>query len=206
VAVVHNDTEYGIGLRDEISRALAERGAEVALAIQVAEGQESYENEVRQIEQAGPDAIFYAGYEIEAPYLRFDTVQSGIDVPFLASDGAFLSATIDDAEGTAEGMYVSGFAPSPQQAVDVEWVRRYQEVEYRNPDTYSINGYTALQVLAQGVQEAGTLDAGRVSDAIRALTLETPMGELAYQPNGDLSEAMVYIFQVRAGAFEQVYP
>jgi branched-chain amino acid transport system substrate-binding protein len=103
-------------------------------------------------------------------------------------------------------MYVSGFAPSPQQAVGAEWIRKYQEVEYRNPDTYSINGYTALQVLAQGVKEAGTLDAGRVSDAIRALTFETPMGELAYQPNGDLSGATVYIFQVRAGAFEQVYP
>jgi branched-chain amino acid transport system substrate-binding protein len=172
----------------------------------VGEGQESYGQEIAQIQQANPDAIFYAGYEIEAPYLRFESVTAGIDVPFLASDGAFLSATIDDAEGTAEGMYVSGFAPSPKQAVSEEWIKRYQNVEYRNPDTYSINGYAALQVLAEGVKQAGTLEADKVSDAIRALTIETPMGELAYQPNGDLREATIFIFQVRAGAFEQVYP
>jgi branched-chain amino acid transport system substrate-binding protein len=206
VAVVHNDTEYGVGLRDEMARALAEQGAEMAVSIQVAEGQESYDQEISQIEQAGPDAIFYAGYEIEAPYLRFELVQRRVDVPFLASDGAFLSATIDEAEGTAEGMYVSGFAPSPGQAVDDEWIRRYQQVEYRNPDTYSVNGYAALQVLAKGVEEAGTLEASEVADAIRSLSIETPVGELAYQPNGDLQEATVFVFQVRGGAFEQVYP
>jgi branched-chain amino acid transport system substrate-binding protein len=206
VAVVHNDTAYGLGLRDEMARALAEQGAQVAATLQVGEGQESYAQEIQQVQQVAPDAIFYAGYEIEAPYLRYEVVQAGIDVPFVASDGAFLSATIDEAEGTAEGMYVSGFAPSPEQAVGDEWIKRYQQVEYRNPDTYSVNGYAALQVLAGGVNEAGTFDAAQVGDAIRALAIDTSMGTLAYQPNGDLREATVYIFEVREGAFEQVFP
>ena len=206
IALVHNDTEYGVGLRDQMSHELAGLGAEVAITIQVTEGQETYSKELVAIRQSNADAIFYAGYEIEAPYLRFDVVQAGIDVPFLASDGAFLSATIDEAEGTAEGMYVSGFAPSPKQAVGEDWVRQYQEVEFRNPDTYSINGYAALQVLAEGVKKANTLASDQVSDAIRALTIKTPMGEFSYQPNGDLREAPVYIFQVRASSFEQVYP
>ena len=206
IAVVHNDTEYGIGLRDEMVRALNARGAEVTIIIQVAEGQEAYDQEIAQIQQSAPEAIFYAGYEIEAPFLRFAAVQAGLDVPFLASDGAFLSATIDDAEGTAEGMYVSGFAPSPAQAVDQEWITQYQNIEYRNPDTYSINGYTALEVLAEGAQKANSLDSTKIGDAIRTLDIKTPMGTLAYQSNGDLKEATVYIFQVREGAFHQVHP
>jgi branched-chain amino acid transport system substrate-binding protein len=189
-----------------MSRALAERGAETALSLQVVEGQESYDDEIPQIQQAAPDAIFYAGYEIEAPYLRYAAVQAGLNVPFIASDGAFLSATIDEAEGTAEGMYVSGFAPSPAQAVEADWIRQYQEVEYRNPDTYSINGYSALQVLAHAVRQANSIDAAQVSDAIRAATVETPIGSLAYEDNGDLRDAALYIFQVRDGAFVQVYP
>jgi len=206
VAVVHNDSAYGIGLRDQMTRALSERGAETAIALQVTEGQESYDDEIPQIQEANPDALFYAGYEIEAPYLRYAAVQAGIEAPFIASDGAFLSATIDEAEGTAEGMYVSGFAPSPVQAVEADWIRQYQEVEYRNPDTYSINGYAALQVLAHGVRQANSIDAAQVSEAIRAATVETPIGELAYSDNGDLREAELFIFQIRSGAFEQVYP
>jgi branched-chain amino acid transport system substrate-binding protein len=206
IAVVHNDTEYGIGLREQMARALGELGAEVAVSIQVTEGQESYNQEVSQIQAANPDAIFYAGYEIEAPYLRYAVVQAGLNMPFLASDGAFLAETIDAAEGTAEGMYVSGFAPSPKQAVDTDWIKQYQEVEYRNPDTYSINGYSALQVLSEGAKKAGSFDAAAVSEAIRSLTIETPMGALSYAANGDLQAATMYIFQVKSNAFEQIFP
>ncbi len=206
VAIIHNETEYGVGLRDQMAQALGQLGVEVATTMQVAEGQDAYEPEVQRLQQAVPDAVFYAGYEIEAPFLRRAVVEAGLDVPFLASDGAFLSATIDDAEGTADGMYVSGFAPSPEQAVGEDWIRRYQEVEYRNPDTYSINGYSALRVLAEGVREAGSFDAGAVSEAIRSIAVDTPMGELAFQANGDLQDATVYIFQVQDGGFVQVFP
>ncbi len=206
IAVLHNDTEYGIGLAQSTVVALQALGAEVVVTLQVAEGQDDYTAELPKIQQANPDAIFYAGYEIEAPFLRFAVVQAGVNVPLLASDGAFLAATIDDAEGAAEGMYVSGFAPSPKTAVDAAWIRGYQEVEYRNPDTYSINGYSALQVLAEGVKKANSFDAAAVSNAIKGLSVGTPMGQLAFESNGDVREATVYIFQVQNGAFEQVYP
>jgi branched-chain amino acid transport system substrate-binding protein len=206
VVLVHNDTAYGVGLRDAMTQALSKLGAEVTATIQVAEGQESYEREVAQVQQANPDAIFYAGYEIEAPYLRYAVVQAGIKAHFLASDGAFLAATIDESDGTAEGMYVSGFAPSPEQAVDKAWIDAYRQVEARNPDTYSINGYSALEVLADGAIKASSFDASRVSEAIRTLTIKTPMGQLAFESNGDVRGATIYIFQVKNDSFVQVFP
>ena len=83
------------------------------MQIEVEEGQGSYTEEVKQVRQANPEAVFYAGYEIEAPYLRYELVEAGLDMPMLGSDGVFLAASIDEAAGTAEGMYVSAFAPSP---------------------------------------------------------------------------------------------
>ena len=56
----------------------------------------------------------------------------------LASDGAFLAATIDESNGTAEGMYVGAFALSPRNVAAAEWFEAYQAVEYRNPDTYVV--------------------------------------------------------------------
>jgi branched-chain amino acid transport system substrate-binding protein len=130
-----------------------------------------------------------------------------VNVPFLASDGAFLAATIDEAGSAAEGMYVSAFGPRPKAAVDDTWIREYQAVEYRNPDTYSINGYSALQVIAEGVSKAGSLDASQVAGAIRSLDeIETPMGALSYTTNGDLKEQKIYIFQVQQADWVQVYP
>ena len=204
VAVVFNDTEYGQGLADLLTRELEQRGGDPVVQIEVAEGQSRYEREVAQIQAASPDAVFYAGYEIEAPYLRAALVEAGVTVPMLASDGAFLGATIDEAGGAAEGLYVSAFAPSPRNVADERWVEAYQAVEYRNPDTYSVNGYVALEVLAEGVRKADSLEAVAIAEALRQNTLATLLDEFRYQSNGDLIDPQIWIYQVVDEEFRQV--
>lgn len=204
VAVVHNDTDYGKGLAASLSKELAKQGAAIAITIQVKEGQSSYPNEVKQIQATAPDAVFYAGYEIETPYLRAQLVDAGVKAPMLASDGAFLSPTIDESDGKAEGMYVSAFAPSPHNVADAQWFEAYQAVEYRNPDTYSVNGYVAMQVLADGVTKANKLDATAIAQALHNNALNTLLNALSYETNGDLVNPKIWIYQVKNGEFQQV--
>ena len=204
VAVVHNDTEYGRGLAAQLAQELTARGATIALQLEVNEGQGRYEEEVAQLRAATPDAIFYAGYEIEAPYLRAALVEAGITVPMMASDGAFLAATIDEANGTAEGMYVSAFTPSPKTVASPQWVEAYQAVEYRNPDTYSVNGYVAMQALAAGIRQANSFGQAAVGAALRANTVDTLLDQLTFEADGDVADAQIWIFQVRDGEFVQV--
>jgi branched-chain amino acid transport system substrate-binding protein len=207
IAVVHNDDPYGQGLGQLIADDLRSMGAEVVVNLQVAVEQSTFPTEIPQILAANPDAVFYAGYEVETPYLRLELVDAGLTVPFLASDGAFLAATIDEAGTAAEGMYVSAFGPRPQAVVDEAWIKAYQAVEYRNPDTYSINGYSALEVLAEGAKKADTFDSTQVADAIRGLSsIKTPMGDLSYNADGDLKDQKIYIFQVQDSDWMQVYP
>jgi len=206
VIVAHNDTDYGKGLRDQMRRALQALGAQVVAEIQVQEGQATYAEEVKRIQAAQADAIFYAGYEIECPYLRYELQQAQVTLPFLASDGCFLAATIDNSNGAAEGMYVSAFAPSPKAVADPQWIKDYQEIEARNPDTYSINGYLAMMVLAEAVKQAGVLDPPKIGDALRALTYNSLIGPIRYEVNGDVRDPKVFIFQVRGGEFVQVFP
>ncbi|MEE8163006.1 MAG: branched-chain amino acid ABC transporter substrate-binding protein [Anaerolineae bacterium] len=206
VAVVYNDDPYGQGLGALIADNLRDLGAQVPLELQVAVEQSSFAGQVKRIAEVNPDAVFYGGYEVEAPYLRAELVEAGITVPFLASDGAFLSATIDESGGAAEGIYVSAFAPSPGAVVDKQWIKEYQEVDYRNPDTYSINGHSAMHVLAEGVKRAKSFDATKVAQAIRQLDFDTLVGHISYDQRGDLKEQNIYIFQVQDSAFVQIYP
>ena len=207
VAVLYNDDAYGIDLGRRVADEITRLGGTVPLSVQVAVEQNRFTDEVARIRSAGVDAIYYAGYEVECPYLRADLRDAGLDgLTFMASDGCFLAATIDNADGAAEGMYVSGFAPSPKTAVDEAWVQAYQAVEYRNPDTYSVNGYSAMQVLAEGIKRANVLNGQQVNSAIRGLDVKTPLGEVQFQENGDLRAAQIYIFQVKDGQFVQVAP
>ncbi len=204
IAVIYNNTEYGKGLAASLIQELTARGAQAVVQLEVEEGQGSYTEEVKQVQEANPDAVFYAGYEIEAPYLRYELIEAGLDMPMLGSDGVFLAASIDEAAGSAEGMYVSAFAPSPRYVADEQWFEAYQVVEYRNPDTYSVNGYVAMQVLAAGIQHANTLDSDEIADALRREQLETMLGELSYESNGNLSSPKIWVYQVVNQEFEQV--
>jgi branched-chain amino acid transport system substrate-binding protein len=206
VAVLHNDDPYGIGLAQAVADNLRALGSEVVTQIQVAVEQSDYQKEVPQVVQAGPDAVFYAGYEVECPYLRYALTKAGVNVPFLASDGCFLSATIDESNETAEGMYVSAFGPSPKSVAGDQWIKAYQDVEYRNPDTYSLNGYAAMEVLLDGAEKANSLDGQAVTNAIRGLDFDSLLGHVSYDASGDLKSPTIYIFQVQGGEFVQVFP
>ena len=185
---------------------LTQLGAEVVLMQQVKEGQDRYNSEVAKVKQFNPDAVFYAGYEIEAPYLPAALVKAGVSATMLASDGAFLSATIDEAVGAAEGMYVSSFAPSPATVADSQWIKEYQAIDYRNPDTYSINGYSALMLLAEGAKKANSLESGKIESSLRSGSINSLLGQLNYDDKGDLTKPTVYVFQVKDNAFVQVSP
>ncbi len=219
VAVLHNDEQYGIDLAAETERQLNAMGARVTMNRQIPIGPPDlagepdtghavyYPDEVKAIADSGADAVFYAGYEIECPYLRYDLQQVGLgDLPFLASDGCFLAATIDQALGAAEGMYVTAFAPSPKAVGDPSWIAGYQAVEYRNPDTYSTGGYVAMQVLAEGARKANSFAGSAVADAIRKLNMDTLIGTVQYQDNGDLVAPNMYVYVVKDGEFVQTYP
>jgi branched-chain amino acid transport system substrate-binding protein len=207
VAVLYNDDPYGIDLGQRTADALEALDAEVVLTQQVQVEQDQFGAEVDAVRAAGAEGIFYAGYEVECPYLRDDLRDAGLDnLPFLASDGCFLSATIDESDGAAEGMYVIGFAPEPEAVAGEAWIKAYQEVEYRNPDTYSVNGYTAMEVLVEGAQRAESVNGPDVAEAIRQLSFESLIGPVSYADNGDLTEQRLYIFRVQDGAFTQVEP
>ena len=101
-------------------------------------------------------------------------------------------------------MYVSAFAPSPENAADPQWIEAYQAVEYRNPDTYSVNGYVAMQVLAEGVKAADSLEADSIARALRDNPISTVLGEMRFDEKGDLANPQIWIYRVENSEFRQV--
>ena len=206
IVVVHADNEYGNGLRDQITNAFKAINVTPVATVKIPEAQTTYAKFIPTIKAANPDVVFLAGYETEGMVLVPEMKDAGISAKFICSDGCFNSTYMDEAAPASEGTYVGAITPDPKLVGDQKWWSDYQKVEARNPDTYSVPGYAAMAVLAEGVKKANTFDSTKVSDAIRALDLKTIAGQVAYDGNGDLKEQRVFVFQVKDGAFNQVYP
>jgi len=90
------------------------------------------------------------------------------------------SATVEDA------LFLPS-SPHPFRSVaDDRWFEAYQAVEFRNPDTYSVNGYVAMQVLGQAAQTANTFDRAAVAAALPEKSLPEhpgpPPGHFPHRP------------------------
>lgn len=206
VVVVHADNDYGKGLRDGITTALKGLGVTPVADVKIPEGADSYAQFIPTIKNAQPDVVFLAGYETEGYVLLPELRDAGVNAKFICSDGCFNSTYVDEAEPASEGTFVGAITPDPKIVADAQWWQDYQKVESRNPDTYSVPGYAAMAVLAEGVKKANTFDATRVSDAIRQLDFNSLIGHVAYDSGGDLKTQSVYVFQVKDGSFSQVFP
>ena len=204
VAIVHNDTEYGRELAAGLIDTLQELGAATAIQLELEAGQGDVAQLLRPIRDSAADAVFFAGDATEAASLRAGLMEAGVRLPMLASDGAFLATTIDEALGAAKGMYVSAFAPSPQVAADANWIKAYRSLESREPGPYSINGYAAMQALAAGVRAANSFQGAEIAQAMRALEVETLLGPLRFSANGDPVDPQVWIYRVEGDEFRQV--
>ena len=204
IVVVHANNEYGRGLRDQMRSALKTLSLEPLAVIEIPEAATSQSKAVVQIKELQPDAVFLAGYETEGYVLLPELREAGITVPFMASDGCFLYEFIDGSGPAAEGAYVSGITPDPKVVADKKWWVDYQQIETRNPGTYSVAGYSAMDVIAAGVRQANSFDAKLVEKALRSLKLQTLVGSVQFDSSGDLEEQKVYVFQVKDGEFVQL--
>jgi len=204
IVVVYAENEYGVGLKEEMVKALKSLGRPPVEVIGIQEAADTHAPVIPRIKAANPDAIFLAGYETEGYVLLPELREAGIQATFMASDGCFLYEFIDGSGRWAEGVYVSAITPDPKVVANKEWWNAYQKLESRNPGTYSVAGYSAMAVLAEGAKRAKSLAASAISNALRSGELSSLVGPVAYDDKGDLKQQRVYIFQVRNGEFVQV--
>jgi len=206
IAVVYANNGYGRGLRDQMRQALQAQGLSPAAEIEITEAAPTQKPAVDQIMALNPDAVFLAGYETEGYVILPELREAGFKAPFLASDGCFLYEFVDGSGPAAEGAYVSGITPDSRVVADDKWWKEYQDLEARNPGTYSAAGYAAMAVLAQGVAKAKSLEGPKIAEALHELNYNSLIGPIAYDDKGDLKQQPIYIFQVRSGEFVQIKP
>ena len=206
IVVIYAENDYGQGLKAQVVKALEGLGRPPVEVIGIQEAASTYAPIIPRVKAANPDAIFLAGYETEGYVLLPELREAGIQSNFLAGDGCFLYDFIDGSGPYAEGAYVSGITPDPKVVANRAWWNSYQQLETRNPGTYSIAGYSAMTVLAEGAKRANSLEATAIEQALRSNQLTSLIGSVAYDDRGDLKEQRVYVFQVKNGDFLQVKP
>ncbi|MHB1133739.1 MAG: branched-chain amino acid ABC transporter substrate-binding protein [Chloroflexota bacterium] len=202
IALMRTDNDYAEGLAREFKAG----GIQPVIEVRQRAESASFAAEVAQVKAANPDAIFFAGDYPDGIVTVRELRQAGVTAPVLASDANFVDDFVDELGAAAEGVFISTISPDPRIVATPTWFEEYQQLEARNPGIDSTTGYSAADVILNGVLKAGKAEGKSIAEAIRGLDLKTLIGRAKYDARGDLVEQKVYIFQVQEGRYRQVHP
>jgi branched-chain amino acid transport system substrate-binding protein len=201
IAIVHDKQAYSQGLAEETKKTLNAAGVQEVLFDTVTPGEKDYSSLVTKLKQAGVDVLYYGGYHTEAGLIVRQMRGQGMNTVLMGGDSMatneFWGITGEGGEGT-----LFTFGPDPttdpkNQAI----VKKFVDAGFQ-PEGYTLYTYAAVQAWAQAATKAGTMDAAKVAEQLRAAPVETVMGQLGFDKKGDLTTPTYLIYTWTAGGWK----
>ncbi|MDN4615007.1 branched-chain amino acid ABC transporter substrate-binding protein [Leifsonia sp. F6_8S_P_1B] len=193
VYLVQDDSDYGIGLGTQTSKAL---GDALVGTDKVTTGQKDFSAVISKIINAKPDAVYYAGYYAEGAPFDQQLVSKGFKGTFVAPDGVKDDQFIKLAGDASSNAYFT--CPCIPGELIPDFEGAYKKLANAEPGTYSIEGYDATTVLLAGI------DAGKTTRAdllawVKDYDKDGLSKHYKWDATGELQAPAVYGYKVENG-------
>ena len=188
VAILTENTDYGIPAAQETSKGLMSGGVE-AVTFSVDIGTQDYAGIVERMKAGKPDYIIVlatgeAGYNFTQQ--AADAGMGPMDIPFQAGQVSLESKAYW--ENVPDGNYAFvqriGTPANLWSDKALALNEKYKEMTGRGViESYSMEAYDSIAILVQAMNEAGTTDGPAVVDALEGISHEGTLGRI-YFPYG----------------------
>ena len=205
VAVLHDKDTYGKGLAEFVKlRIDADSRAEVVLFEGITAGAVDFSSIINKVKSVGADAVVYGGYHPDASKLVTQGQKAGLRIPFISDDGVKDDTFIKVAGDYAEGVYASGPIDTTASPEAQAAIKAHQDTFGEDPGAFYLNAYAAMEALLNAIEKAGSTDYDAMMSALKSNYVNTPLGNISFDENGDAIGIGFAMFQVRNGVYVEV--
>lgn len=216
-AYVLDDTQvYGKGL----ARAWALHANKIGLTVvspnQTSEGFDAaatdYAALVQKIKASGADVVYIGSITGQNTGKLWKDLRGvlGADFKIMSGDGVFEKSWYDGAGTAGNGTYLTfgGVGPDQLTGAGKTWFEEYKTSHGGDsPSTYTAYGNAAAAVALDALTRAGTNDRYEVLKAVFATELDTVLGKMSFNENGDSELVAITGYQVETSwppAFKEI--
>lgn len=190
VCVVADNSDYGIGLAEQINEGLGD-AADESCAAEVKTGDKDFAAAVQIISGAEADAVFYAGYYAEAAPFVQQLRDGGVEIPFVSADGVNDPQFVSQAGSASEGAVLScPCGPAPE-----EFAAEYEASAGQAPGVYSTEGYDLMTIMLLGV-DSGITDRAGLLEFVKNYDGPGLARNYKWDATGELESALIWIYNV----------
>ena len=168
--------------------------------------------QVQQVAASGADVLAVAGYYRDSLLVSqaVDTIKPDLSAVFGVANGAFDQPQfVTDAPNAGENYFDANYHWDVTNDAAVELAEKY-EAEFGEPiRTSAVLSYDAVMVIAEALEDSGTIDTTDLRDAISKSSYESLVvnnGPVKFDKDGENTNASIVVMQVQDGAIKQVYP
>jgi branched-chain amino acid transport system substrate-binding protein len=210
VAIMHDGGAYGQGLAEMMGGFFEGLGGEVVANEPITPGETDYSAPLAAVAEAGPELIYYGGYDSDAAVLASQMATAGLtDALLFGCDGTYGVNYIDLAGGAAEGTY-STYVPIPESEAFTKFRADYQAAygdEQGKLSPFSPHAYDALAILLDSV-EAVAIESGSslliprkaLAEQVRATaSYDGLTGTITCSDTGECAAASILFMKVENG-------
>ncbi len=186
IAIVHDGSTYGQGLALQTRRDLMRLDREPVLVETYDAKAADFAELIGKLDDAAVEVLYIGGYGPDAGRIAAAAGQAGLGLQIVGGDGLAMDAFWAEAGAAGDGAIFTRFAPSggtEPQSVDGEPEPRVLQ-EFADG---GLGAYAAVEVWAEAVSRAGTVDAKPVIHVLDRGHFDTARGTLAFDAKGDLA-------------------
>ncbi|WP_408154675.1 ABC transporter substrate-binding protein [Herbaspirillum lusitanum] len=184
-AIIAPNYEYGQSAVSSFKLLLKQARPDVEFVAEQwpALGKLKAEDAVRLLKQSRPDAIFNATFGADLQQF----VNEGSRQQLFGTVRVFSMASADALGAAGHGDLIRNWIaigyPADQLATaeHQRFVGAYQKRYNEQPRLSAIFGYTSMMAIAAGLKKAGSTDSEALIVAMRGMTMDTPLGRIAFR-------------------------
>ncbi|TFY91710.1 branched-chain amino acid ABC transporter substrate-binding protein [Pseudomonas kairouanensis] len=199
VAVLHDKQQYGEGIATAVKQTLEKKGTKVAVFEGLNAGDKDFSSIIQKLKQANVDFVYYGGYHPELGLILRQAKEKGLNAKFMGPEGVGNDSISQIAQGASEGLLVTlpkSFDAEPENKAIVDAIK----ADGKDPSgPFVFPAYSAVELIAKGIEAAKSEDTAKVAAAIHAGTFKTPTGDLSFDAKGDLKDFKFVVYEWHFG-------
>ena len=195
VAVIHDKQQYGEGIATAVKETLEKKGVKVGLFEGINAGDKYFSSMISKLKQENVDFVYYGGYHPELGLLLRQAKEKGLNVRFMGPEGVGNKEISAIAGPASEGLLVTLPKSFDQDPRNQKLVDAFKAKKQDPSGPFVFPAYAAVQVIAEGIEKAGSTDTAKVAEALRSNTFDTPTGNLSFDEKGDLKDFNFVVYE-----------
>jgi len=200
IAIVHDNETYGKGLADSFKEGLNAAGVHEVYYGSITRGEKDYNVMVNRLKDEKVDYVYFGGYHPEGGILLRQMREQGVKAILIGGEGMNTTEL-----GAIAGNAIDGTIFTSSVDVSKEPAAREAMAQFKAKnipvEVFTLNGYAAVQVLADGLKRVGNADDPEgVAEVLKSgEPIPTILGDITYGERGDMTSKAFSLFEWKDG-------